>query len=86
MVDRTDWRLRDQERWLKGSTLSFRDFIPSPGTDHAHCEFCHAKFMITGTPDTLHFGYTTVDRYQWICTTCFRDFREMFQWTVADTA
>jgi hypothetical protein len=30
-----------------------------------------------------HEGYTTDDQYRWICDTCFVDFRERFDWTVA---
>jgi hypothetical protein len=29
-------------------------------------------------------GYTTEDRYRWICFQCFNDFREQFRWTVRE--
>ena len=86
MVDRTDWRLTNQERYLKGLALSLEPYAPSPGNDHDHCEFCWAKFMMPEWPDTLHSGYTTADHRRWICSTCFEDFRDMFQWTVSATA
>ena len=84
MVAKDDWRLTNQERYLKGVTLYRRQYEPAnEENDHDHCEFCFAKFMRAGTPDALHDGYTTEDRYRWICPTCFDDFRDMFGWTVA---
>ena len=31
--------------------------MPKPTWDHDHCEFCWAKFMEPGNPDTLPEGY-----------------------------
>jgi hypothetical protein len=84
MVAKDDWRLRNQERYLKGASLYRLQYEPaSEQNDHDHCEFCITKFMRAGTPDVLHEGYATQDRYRWICPTCFDDFREMFGWTAA---
>ena len=33
-------------------------------------------------PEAVHYGYTTADRYYWVCEPCFRDFRARFGWTV----
>lgn len=31
---------------------------------------------------TLHEGYATDDNYHWVCTKCFNDFKDMFEWKV----
>ena len=78
-----DWRLMNQERYLKGATLIWGPYRPrSPDNDHDHCEFCWAKFMVEDLPDVLHAGYCTLDEYRWICNTCFEDFRDRFQWKI----
>ena len=83
MREANDWRLTNQERYLKGVTLAWRSYAPAnPANDHDHCEFCWAKFSEGETPDTLHEGYATADRYRWICRSCFDDFRDMFEWHV----
>jgi hypothetical protein len=79
-----DWRLTNQEKYLQGVTLSFRPYEPaSPTNDHDHCEFCSAKFMTAVPPGVLNAGYTTADRYRWICSERYGDFRDRFQWPVA---
>ena len=85
-IEPNDWRLSTPKDYLKG-----RAWIRKPyrkyreGWDHDHCEFCWAKFMEPGTPDTLHEGYSTRDDYWWVCSQCFDDFRELFGWTIAAT-
>ena len=44
---------------------------------HEHCEFCWEKALA----DKSCVFYCTDDLYYWICEECFRDFREMFNWT-----
>jgi hypothetical protein len=83
MAQRNDWRLTNQLRYLRGVTLHLQSYVPaSPANDHDHCEFCWAKFMTTDEPAILRSGYTTSDRYRWICEACFVDFREQFEWQV----
>lgn len=79
-----DWRRQGQESYLKAKRLYRRSYTPYSQTwDHDHCEFCNAKFSLTG-PD-LTQGYATADAYYWVCPDCFQDFREEFQWTVTDS-
>ncbi len=80
-----DWRLKNQERYLKGATLirkPYTDF--SDNWEHDHCAFCSAK--ISTYPGTLSEGYATVKDgivgYHWICDECFKDFKDRFQWVV----
>ena len=83
IVPDNDWRLTGQERFLAGVTLEWRSYQPSrSASDHDHCEFCGAKFMIGSDPDTLHAGYTTLDGYHWVCELCARDFVDRFEWTL----
>ena len=77
-----DWRVTNQEQYLKGVQLVWRPYSPNKGNDHDHCEFCWVKFTVIGTPDTLTEGYATKDGYRWICKTCFDDFVSRFNWQV----
>lgn len=80
----TDWRLTNQEEYLKRVALVWRPYSPaSPDNDHDHCEFCFAKFIMDGgEPDALREGYATPDKSRWVCKTCFNDFRDFFEWHV----
>ena len=84
MSDTPDWRITNQERYLRGVALVWRTYAPaSPQADHDHCEFCFDKFMLgSSEPDALHEGYATLDGYRWICKQCFNDFAEQFAWQV----
>lgn len=85
MVDKQDWRLTSQDKYLKGKVLVRKKYrAPSPTWDHDHCAFCWARFMEQPWPDTLQEGYTTEDEYYWICPECFEDFKEMFGWIVRE--
>jgi hypothetical protein len=83
MVSADDWRLQGQEKYLKKGEIwyykNYADRITS--TDHDHCEFCGTRFSVT-VPDDLKFGYTSDHDYRWLCTECFEDFKEMFQFKV----
>jgi len=82
MREPNDWRLMNQERYLKGVVLVWQQYLPaSPKNDHDHCAFCQAKFM-QNYPDTLREGYSTPDREHWICKQCFEDFVDLFIWKV----
>lgn len=78
-----DWRLTNQENYLKGKSLKLKIYTKSSEEwDHDHCEFCLEKFMEPSNTGTQHQGYTTEDNYYWICTTCYEDFKEKFNWQV----
>jgi hypothetical protein len=91
MTDESDWRLLPgDEEYFSDLTLFRRRFTEQThGDDHAHCEFCWAKFMEESRPigDDEHVivreGYTTEDSQRWICDQCFRDFHERFSWKVS---
>jgi hypothetical protein len=80
-----DWRLTNQETYLKGRTLEHRAYkAPRPDWDHDHCEFCWAKFSTDpGIAERLTEGYATDDE-RWICESCFADFVATFDWVVTD--
>jgi hypothetical protein len=79
-VPANDWRRFRQDRYLLRAKLALRAWRQSwPHWDHDHCEFCWAKFMSAGYPDTLSAGYCTLDEYRWICPRCYKDFRDEFQ-------
>lgn len=72
-----DWRLVNQERYLRNKKLCKKDFPEH--YDHAHCAFCWEKFG----KDHLTAGYCTKDEQHWICDQCFEDFKAHFGWKVA---
>ena len=83
MREENDWRLTNQEQYLKGVSLWWKKYAPdSDSWEHDHCEFCWAKFMAEASPDVLQEGYATEDNYHWICEQCFEDFKDLFQWKV----
>ena len=86
MVDEADWRLQGQERYLRGAVFQRMPYSPArDGWDHDHCEFCESKFTAEHYVDGLREGYSTPDRYRWICPICFEDFRERFGWAVIES-
>ncbi|PKK97674.1 MAG: hypothetical protein CVV56_08420 [Tenericutes bacterium HGW-Tenericutes-1] len=81
MIDKDDWRLSGQDKYLIDKKLYFKKWEPyKDNWDHDHCQFCWEKF--SDFPGSLYEGYTTEDNYVWICPECFMDFKEMFHWTV----
>lgn len=87
MTGSKDWRLTNQERYLREAVLIWRTYAPAnPENDHDHCEFCYVKFMTGSEPETLQQGYSTPDRYRWICRACFDDFAAQFAWRVEGDA
>jgi|LSQX01.1.fsa_nt_gb hypothetical protein len=83
MEDKRDWRLTNQEKFLKNKKLIFARYtVPYIRWDHDHCEFCYKKF--SNNDYDLHEGYCTLDHYHWICENCYNDFKDMFLWKVVD--
>ena len=79
MIEDNDWRLTNQENYLKNKLLRpkyYKDRITN--TDHDHCEFCMEKFG-EGLSE-LNFGYCSEDDYYWICVECYKDFKDRFGW------
>ena len=80
-IDKTDWRLQGQEKYLKDAMLTWKKYQKlKPTRDHDHCVFYGIKFMEQKTKDILDEGYTTEDNYHWICKSCYDDFQRMFNW------
>lgn len=84
---KSDWRLMNQERYLMKKTLYFHKYQKySEKWEHDHCDFCSKKFM--ENCENIDFcttsGYSTVDNYHWICSDCYEDFMEIFEWTIIE--
>jgi hypothetical protein len=74
-----DWRLTNQENYLRGITLLYKKYKDrNSKVDHDHCEFCFEKF--SDSDSDLQEGYCSEDEYYWICPQCYNDFKELFQW------
>lgn len=81
-----------------GSVDDWEEIEPPHPDDHAHCEFCGAKFMDPGFssahrsftddhPEVLTEGYVTVGtdgEDEWICDQCVDDFKDEFGWSLKD--
>jgi hypothetical protein len=87
-----DWRRQHLEtqphlRGVRFHLAKYRAY--RPGWEHDHCVGCWAKFMEHGSDrePTETEGYTTGDdylhgaEYEWVCRTCFSDFRDAMGWT-----
>ncbi len=84
MVEKNDWRIMGQERYLKNAKLIKKKYkTPSEHWDHDHCAFCTEKFM--ELDGFLHEGYCTEDKSYWICEECYNDFKEMFGFTLLES-
>jgi hypothetical protein len=85
MPDPDDWRRQGQDRYLTGAVLVRSTYAPDRDDwDHDHCAFCWEKLMAAGRGGVLTEGYVTADGRHWICPRCFEDFREEFQWRIAN--
>ena len=81
MLEKNDWRLTNQEEYLKNAKLNFSRYkVLSPHWDHDHCAFCWEKFG--ENDESLKQGYCTPDKTYWICEECFNDFKDMFNFQV----
>lgn len=81
MPDKNDWRLLNQETYLKNAKLLKLPYVKhSDEWDHDHCAFCFDKF--SKNENDLHEGHCTDDKKHWICPECFWDFKELFGFEV----
>ena len=77
----SDWRNMGQLEYLYKKSFAFRRYSNNMKRTHEHCQFCWEKFSIF--PDTLHAGYCTMDKNEyWVCTNCFSDFKDIFEWEI----
>ncbi len=89
-MEESDWRLTNQERFLRGVGLHWRSWAAAPPDshgdwDHDYCGFCWVHFAdhsVPGDSETQLAGYVTDDGLHWICGTCFDDFKDRFAWVV----
>jgi hypothetical protein len=42
------------------------------------------EFALRDDPEVQREGYATEDDYHWICTKCFTELREEFEWTAKE--
>ena len=79
-MDNNDWRLTNQMNYLYKKKLIKGRYVPyREDWNHDHCAFCSERI----DEDTM-VVYSTEDRYHWICQECYKDFKDMFDWTVVD--
>jgi hypothetical protein len=79
MIDKNDWRLTNQENYLKNKELYHRNYKKTGSFDHDHCSFCFTNFK-----SNEQVGYCTTNYYHWICEECYKDFKNSFNWRVIE--
>ena len=87
MLEKIDWRLRGQDEYMKDMKFRYTKFTADPGKSlHTHCEFCWHKFMENsqGIDDCSSYGYSSLDGKYWVCSECFEDFKEVFNWKLIE--
>ena len=87
MVDKDDWRLQGQEKYLQGARFVWRKWARpahNPNWDHDHCSFCWKKFTASDSAGSQGEGYVTLDAHYWVCQECYDHFKDMFSWTIKD--
>ncbi|MBQ6947966.1 MAG: hypothetical protein IJN42_07950 [Clostridia bacterium] len=78
---RDDYRIMNQEMYLKDRELIYMKFNPSICfEDYRQCEFCGDIF--DEDPDNLLNAYREPVSRTWICEECYNDFKPYFNWTV----
>lgn len=78
-----DWRLANGGGYLNDLLLSWKAYTRYGDTwDHDHCELCMCKFVEApkNDGDALTEGYSTPDKYRWVCKDCFDDFKDLYRW------
>ncbi len=81
----TDWRLRGQERYLKGQSVRLQKFqIRNADWEHEHCIFCWRKIVddpakYSRQAEVIVEAYATKDEKHWICPQCLSHFHQRFQ-------
>ena len=79
-MEKNDWRLTNQINYLSNKKLIKSKFAPyNENWEHEHCSFCYEKI-----DENTSQAYCTEDRYHWICTECFNDFKSIFEWEVVE--
>jgi hypothetical protein len=77
-----------REKLIRSKNLHWSRYTqPSPDWDHDHCEFCFRRFAepSAGYNDSVETGYTTPDRFNWICRGCVEKYKDRFNWVVEPT-
>ena len=76
-----EWYMEEYEEktYLHNKELVVQRF-PDIDGEHDHCELCWNRF--SKYPGDLHEGYYEPDSKSWICGECFKQFHELFGWTI----
>lgn len=78
-----DWRLTNQKVYLDNKVLIRRKYANKvTENQHDHCEFCLGTFGYDINSDEE--SYCTEDEYRWICSECYNDFKNIFNWNILD--
>jgi hypothetical protein len=85
MTEQHDWRLAmasEPELYAK-YTWRFKKWTQTRDHwDHDHCEFCNTEISAVVNDKILNDGWTNEDEYYWICSRCFNDFKNVFNFKV----
>jgi hypothetical protein len=95
MDDQGDAGESQHDEWLANAVANLRSknfrwsryTQPSPEWDHDHCEFCFQRFAEprANYNDSVEFGFTTPDRFNWVCRECVDKYKDQFGWIIVAT-
>ena len=74
-------RIYEDNDHIHKKELQFKNIDFKVG-DHRHCEVCWDKFSYS--TDCLHRGYYEKESKCWVCEKCFKEFRNLYGWTVCE--
>ncbi|MCJ8276800.1 MAG: hypothetical protein MJK18_08155 [Bdellovibrionales bacterium] len=66
---------------LKNTNLYFLNYKSQKHWDHDHCVFCGVIITDKKSDDFIDQGYFSKDCGDWICSSCFDEYKNKMRWT-----
>lgn len=83
--DNLDWRLLNIKTDLQGQEFCYTKFKSNGRNDHEHCILCWQTIsddVNSGDNEGYYFFNKKTNQTNWICKTCFEEFKNRFDWQV----
>ncbi len=77
-----DWReeLLNTVESTHGCCFVKTEFKSSKDNDHEHCSICFEKISDIESGQFEKVGFYCKETNDWLCLSCFKDFKERFEW------
>lgn len=82
-ADGHDWRYSEdgEYNYLRGLVMTRKAYArQSEAWDHEHGEFCWQTFAEYDGADTGREGYSDEAEDYWVCSRCYKDFKDALGW------